>query len=142
MQAYEYKVIPAPMKGEKERGLKTGAERFAHGLTLQMNEMAKDGWEYWRAETLPAEERSGLTSKVTVYHNLLVFRSRVNAAAGAGGLPVVDLGESAAAERRPRETRAEDPATSDFRSTRQIRTESPQGAAPKLGSAFGILLRA
>lgn len=142
MQAYEYKVIPAPMKGEKERGLKTGAERFAHGLTLQMNEMAKDGWEYWRAETLPAEERAGLTSKVTVYHNLLVFRRPVNASAGAGKLPVLELGASAAAAPKDKEVRAEDPAASDARSIRQIRTESPQGAAPKLGSAFGGAARA
>ncbi|MFT3689490.1 DUF4177 domain-containing protein [Paenirhodobacter sp.] len=74
MQSYEYKVVPAPVRGEKERGLKTGAERFAHTLSQLMNELAQDGWEYWRAETLPAEERSGLTSKTTVFHNLLVFR--------------------------------------------------------------------
>ncbi len=43
MQSYEYSVIPAPLRGEKERGLKTGAERFAHALTQVMNEIARDG---------------------------------------------------------------------------------------------------
>lgn len=89
MQGYEYKVVPAPARGEKERGLKTGAERFAHALGHLMNDLAAEGWEYWRAETLPAEERSGLTSKTTVYHNLLVFRrprsGAVEAQAEAGG---------------------------------------------------------
>ena len=36
--------------------------------------MAREGWEYVRADVLPSEERSGLTGRTTVYHNLLVFR--------------------------------------------------------------------
>ena len=74
MQAYEYTVLPAPSRGEKVRGARSGAERFAHALTMEMNRMAQAGWEYVRAETLPCEERSGLTSRTTVYHNVLVFR--------------------------------------------------------------------
>lgn len=74
MQAYEYTVLPAPNRGEKTRGARTGIERFAHALTREINRMALEGWEYVRAETLPCEERSGLTSRTTVYHNLLVFR--------------------------------------------------------------------
>lgn len=74
MQAYEYTVLPAPNRGEKVRGARSGADRFAHALTMEINRMAQGGWEYVRAETLPCEERSGLTSRTTVYHNLLVFR--------------------------------------------------------------------
>lgn len=74
MSSYEYTVIPAPARGEKAKGAKTGIDRFAATLSDVLNEMARDGWEYVRAETLPAEERSGLTSRSTVYHNLLVFR--------------------------------------------------------------------
>ena len=71
---YEYKVVPAPEKGTKARGVKTPESRFA--LTLQdlMNAMAEEGWEFQRAETLPSVERSGLTSSNTVFRNLLVFR--------------------------------------------------------------------
>ena len=74
MQLYEYTVIPAPARGEKVRGARTGAERFSYALLTEMNRMAANGWEYVRAETLPCEERSGLTSRTTVYHNVLVFR--------------------------------------------------------------------
>ena len=73
-QLYEYTVIPAPARGEKARGARTPAERFSFALLTEMNRMAANGWEYVRAETLPSEERSGLTSRSTVYHNVLVFR--------------------------------------------------------------------
>lgn len=71
---YEYTVIPAPSRGEKAKGSKTGIERFSVALAGVLNEMAQDGWEYVRAETLPCEERAGLTGRTTVYHNILVFR--------------------------------------------------------------------
>ena len=74
MQFYEYTVIPAPARGEKVRGARTGAERFSYALLTEMNRMAANGWEYVRADVLPSEERSGLTGRSTVYHNLLVFR--------------------------------------------------------------------
>ncbi|MAU45635.1 MAG: hypothetical protein CMP09_12575 [Yangia sp.] len=74
MQNYEYKVLPAPAKGEKSKGLKNAETRFAYAIERLMNDMAAEGWEYQRAETLPSEERSGLTSSQTVWRNLLVFR--------------------------------------------------------------------
>ncbi|KGJ03612.1 hypothetical protein SAMN04487972_11946 [Paracoccus halophilus] len=79
MSSYEYTVIPAPARGEKVRNAKTGIERFAVTLSETLNEMARNGWEYVRAETLPSEERSGLTSRSTVYHNILVFRRALEA---------------------------------------------------------------
>lgn len=81
MQRYEYKVVLAPARGDKARGLKGTGERFAHSMTRLMNEMAADGWEYQRADTLPCEERSGLTGRVTTYQNLLTFRRLVAEAA-------------------------------------------------------------
>lgn len=74
MTRYEYQAIPAPQRGDKLRGLKTPGDRFAHALVGLLNEMGQDGWEYLRAETLPSEERSGLTGRATVFHNLLIFR--------------------------------------------------------------------
>ena len=81
MSSYEYTVIPAPARAEKTKGAKTGIERFAATLTDTLNDMARDGWDYVRAETLPAEERSGLASRSTVYHNVLVFRRALAAPA-------------------------------------------------------------
>ncbi len=72
--SYEYRVIPAPVKGTKAKGVKTTQDRFALSLQETMNAMAADGWEFQRAETLPSEERSGLTGTKTVYQNVLVFR--------------------------------------------------------------------
>jgi len=71
---YDYKVIPAPRKGRKARGVKGAEERFSHTLQDTMNEAAADGWEFLRSETLPSEERSGLTSTTTVFRSVLVFR--------------------------------------------------------------------
>jgi hypothetical protein len=74
MPRYEYKVVPAPRKGQKIRGVRSSEARFALALEQAMNEMSAEGWEYQRAETLPCEERQGLTSRTTVFHNVLVFR--------------------------------------------------------------------
>lgn len=77
---YEYSVIPAPSRSEKDKDAKTPADRYATTLTAELNRMADDGWEYIRADVLPSEERSGLTGRSTVYHNLLVFRRPAPAA--------------------------------------------------------------
>ncbi len=61
MQNYEYKVVPAPNRGKKARGVKTPEARFANGIESVLNDMAAEGWDFQRAEMLPAEERSGLT---------------------------------------------------------------------------------
>lgn len=86
MQQFEFKVIPAPRRAEKARGLKTTADRFAHTLAQVMNELARDGWEYLRADTLLCEERAGLTGKSTSYQTMLVFRRSVTAKGVALGL--------------------------------------------------------
>ena len=78
MAHLEYKVVPAPEKARKVRGLK-GAALFAHAMEELMNDLAADGWTYVRADTLPQEERSGLTSKTTTYRNLLVFQRAADA---------------------------------------------------------------
>ena len=79
MARYEYKVVAAPKRGQKARGVKGAEARFAHALEQTMNELAADGWEYLRTDTLPAEERQGLTGKTITFQNMMVFR---RAAAG------------------------------------------------------------
>ncbi|MCE8008895.1 DUF4177 domain-containing protein [Aestuariivita sp.] len=74
MPEFEYKVIPAPSKGEKAKGLKSPEARFAHAIESLMNRMAADGWEYQRADMLPSDERQGLTGSTTNWRNILVFR--------------------------------------------------------------------
>ncbi len=79
MQRYEFKVIPAPRRGEKLRGLKTTEDRFALALTNVMNEQGREGWDYVRADTLPVDERVGFTGTKTSFHNMLVFRRIIEA---------------------------------------------------------------
>lgn len=74
MNHYEYRVVPAPNRAEKYRGARTTEERFALTVATAMNDLGRDGWEYLRADTLPCEERAGLTGRTTNYHVLLVFR--------------------------------------------------------------------
>jgi hypothetical protein len=83
MSQYQYKVIPAPTRGIRGKGVKGPDGKFANALETLMNDMGAQGWEFQRAETLPSEERAGLTSKTTVFRNILVFRKEITDAADA-----------------------------------------------------------
>jgi hypothetical protein len=107
MQRFEYKVIPAPKKGEKARGVRTTEDRFALALTHVMNDLGAEGWDYVRADALPCDERVGLTGSRTVFLNVLVFRRAI---AGPGD----------AAESRP---------------SLLLTSDMPTAPAPRLGPA-------
>ena len=87
--SYEYKVVPAPTRGLKAKGVKTAEDRFANALETEMNTLAADGWEYLRTDTLPSEQREGLMGKTTVYQNMLVFRRAQKTAQEPAPRPVV-----------------------------------------------------
>lgn len=74
MPRYEYKVVPAPSKGIKGKGVRGAEARFSFAIQELMNGMAGYGWEYQRSETLPSIERAGLTGSTTEWRNVLVFR--------------------------------------------------------------------
>ncbi|KIC42035.1 hypothetical protein RA27_01100 [Ruegeria sp. ANG-R] len=90
MQRYEYKVVPAPQKGTKAKGVKTPEGRFAASIEQLLNQMGQEGWEYQRAELLPSEERAGLTGSTTNWRNVLVFRR----AAGDEAIPETETPEA------------------------------------------------
>ena len=71
---FEYKVVSAPTKGIKAKGVKTPEARFALGIEQAINALAAEGWEYQRSDVLPSEERQGLTGSATHWRTLLVFR--------------------------------------------------------------------
>jgi len=77
MPHWQYKILPAPTKGIKGKGVKGPQGRFANALEILMNDMAAEGWEFQRAETLPSLERSGFTGSTTEWRNLLVFRREI-----------------------------------------------------------------
>ncbi len=117
MPRYEFKVIPAPRRGEKVRGIKTTEGRFALTLSGLMNEMGAEGWDYVRADTLPVDERSGLTGTKTSFHNMLVFR-RILEADAALTAPAAQPAFVATPRLGP--------------------AEVPAGTAPALGPATGM----
>ena len=101
MQAYEYKVVPAPAKGTKAKGVRSPEGRFSNSIELLLNEMAAGGWEFQRAELLPSTERSGLTGSTTNWRNVMVFRRSV--AAEAPAMDEADQLAAAAAQPAPAE---------------------------------------
>ena len=71
---FEYKVVPAPKKGKRAKGIRNGEDKFANALSEVMNEHGADGWQYLRTDTLPVEARTGLAGKATVFQNMMVFQ--------------------------------------------------------------------
>lgn len=115
MTPYQYKVIPAPTRGLRGKGVKGAEGKFAHALEQVMNEMGAAGWEYQRAETLPSEERSGLTSKTTTFRNVLVFRRPVETDVSAFEPKLLDAPEpEPAPEPDDIEPSPQDPASDEF----------------------------
>ena len=77
---YEYKVVPAPQRAAKAKGLKTTAERFANTLAESINAEAAGGWQFVRSETLPCEERSRLGSARVSQQVVMIFARPLGAA--------------------------------------------------------------
>jgi len=75
MSTFEFKTICAPRKALKVKGVKGADNRYAQTLTDVINAQSADGWEYFRAETLPVDEKSGIMGKTEEkYLSLLIFR--------------------------------------------------------------------
>ena len=128
MPTYEYKVVPAPTKAGKIKGIKGTDNRFAAELAGLMNKYGADGWEYQRTDTLPCEERQGLTGRVTTFQNMLIFRRKT---------------ETEAAETTPAEAPERSLAMPAFGATAapaaapalSATPDAPEGQPPQLGAA-------
>ena len=137
MRKFEYKAVPAPHQGKKARGVKTTEDRFALSMTDALNEMAGDGWEYVRAETLPCDERKGLTGTQTTYQNLLIFR-RLEAAVETLSLETPPVPVAASVYEDVPEEIPEQPDTPAPPATpRPVTLDPGSDGAPPLGSARG-----
>ncbi|KAA2316217.1 DUF4177 domain-containing protein [Pseudooceanicola sediminis] len=134
MTQYEYKVVPAPTRGIKARGIKTPEGRFANALEEVLNDMAGRGWEYVRAETLPQEERQGLTGSSSSFRNLLVFRRE-----GAGALTHQhpEPGDTAEAVARAQDDETQAPPVTAGPSVGPAqRSDAVQGNGPRLSGVL------
>ncbi|RNF33820.1 DUF4177 domain-containing protein [Paracoccus methylarcula] len=124
MTRFEYTAIPAPSRGEKAKEAKTPTDRYALALTGELNRMAADGWEFLRSDVLPSEERTGLTGRSTVYHNLLIFRRAISTAEAVSEVRQAPVSASPIAE-----PKQEAPAVSA--SAPVDRQDAPQPATPE-----------
>ena len=146
MQQFEYRVVPAPKKADRVKGAKTTGDRFAHALTILMNDLGRDGWDYLRADTLPCEERVGLTGRTTTFQHMLVFRRPL---APVNVLAAVSLPTAVPQPRpdpaavpvfsRPAAVRPAERVLSDYASLpsrpvaqRRLSADAPAGEAPKI----------
>ncbi|GEM_PF-256258 len=125
MTTYEYKVVPAPTRGRKGRGVSGSEARFAFAIETMMNDMAADGWEYVRADTLPQEERQGLTGTQVTYRTLLVFRKPRETAADAFRPRLLDPPSTA-----PRALPAAAPDATDQSEDNGVESPRPVDALP------------
>jgi hypothetical protein len=90
---YEYKVVPAPARAAKVKGLKTTGDRFAHVLTEALNDLGAEGWEFQRTETLPCEERKGWFGGTRVSTQIMmIFRRALPESEVAARLPGLRAG--------------------------------------------------
>ncbi len=149
MDRYEYKVVPAPTKAPRVKGLKGTDQKFATALASLMNELGADGWEYQRSDTLPVEERQGLTGKTTTFQNMLIFRRKIAPKVATEPAQAVVEPVAAAPAPAPEPTPAPEPETApepaqvlpSFRPAAKtapalaVVTEAPKGRAPSLGTA-------
>lgn len=126
---YHYRVIPAPTRGQKAKGLKTPETRFAHAIETVMNELADEGWEYLRADTLPSEERQGLTSTSHAFRTLLVFRRPAEEGLDAFQPKLLETAPEPAAR-----TRTQTPAEPVLSRAKPAADPAP-AAAPEAGAA-------
>lgn len=75
MTYYDYKVVPAPRRARKVKGVAAGPDLFALTLTDAINEVARQGWEYYRSEALTMEGPAGWFKRGGVEEQvMLVFR--------------------------------------------------------------------
>lgn len=134
MPRYEYKVVPAPEKGKRGKGVKGVQGRFAHALESVMNTLGADGWEYLRTDTLPCEERTGLTGRTTNFQNMLVFRRAIESdAEGLQDTEVTALLAAPVPTPAPAHSKSE--AAAAAAAALRAHRSAPQGTAPAVGPA-------
>ncbi len=131
MTFYEYKVVPAPTKGQKAQGIKTPEARIANTIEGLLNAQAAEGWEYLRTDILPSDERSGLTGTQTVYRTLMVFRRAKSVPQDAAG-DVIAAAQSVAEAVSPAQptTRRREPSLAQIQPSRGDPAPAPDTPAP------------
>jgi hypothetical protein len=145
MTVYEYRVTPAPRRPNRIKGVKSQTEAFAATLAEAINVAAREGWEYVRAEQLPALERRGWFRRaVETVETVLIFRRertsaepRLAAARAEGGLDAEPTdGARLGAVERPVPAAAASPLRREPRLAEPAQPgDAALGRPPRLGPA-------
>ncbi len=144
---YEYKVVPAPAKGQKAKGVKSAEGRFALAIEQLLNDLGADGWEYQRADLLPSEERAGLTGSTTNWRNVLIFRRALEVGHASEIVPVAAppiaapvAAEPETPEVRAPEVQAPEETTPEVREpeVRAPEVRAPEVRAPEVSIPEGL----
>jgi hypothetical protein len=103
MSYFDYKVVSAPRRSKKAKGVREPADLFALTLTEAINEHARGGWEYVRAETLPAKSPGGFFRRAAEENvTVLIFRrARENLSPRLEAVPSAIPADPAPLEVRP-----------------------------------------
>jgi len=139
MSEMEYRVVTAPRKVQKVKGVRGTGERYAVNLTDLMNAEAAAGWQYLRAESLPVDEKYGMMGKTQErFVNLLVFqrvKPDFNKSADAAEASTPDINSATSGVVVEPPLVSDEPAA-DYRmlNTPGIDDE-PEGEIPSLGAA-------
>lgn len=134
MTQFEYKVVPAPLRSKRIKGVRGNEARFAHTLGELMNTLGTEGWQYLRADILPSEERKGLFRRHTVMRNMLVFRRPLTTEATIAETTA----PKAAIPSDPAPAPLSAPSTPDAiakAAAASLSAETPEGSAPAVGPA-------
>lgn len=73
MTKYEFHAIPCPERAIRAADLPPGADPFCETLAAAINDLATDGWDYIRAETIEVTSRRFLRLRKR-QRTFLVFR--------------------------------------------------------------------
>ncbi|GAB1380385.1 hypothetical protein [Pararhodobacter aggregans] len=130
---HEYKVVPAPQRAAKSKGLKTIADRFAHTLAERINAEAAGGWHFVRTETLPCEERSRLGSVRVSQQVVMIFARELGATRPDAGAALAAAQGHAAPVAEAPEPAA--PAISAAPTATPVATPSPRRCAGRSRSS-------
>jgi hypothetical protein len=133
---YEYRVIPAPKRLKRIKGVSSMPELFAAMLTDAINAEARQGWEYVRSESLAAEEPAGwLRRAAMVEETMMIFRrERSRRVADRAGRDPADETEEVSPRHEGRTAGAAEPRLSGrpLSEEPRLRSGGPYSSSPLL----------
>lgn len=130
---YEYKVVPAPVRATKAKGLKSTAERFSKALAECLNAEAAGGWQFQRTETLACEERSAMGRVKTTMQTVMVFARPIGTVRPDAGVAIAaaQVAESNYFDDEPAYEEPTYDEAQEFLEAQHFQEPAPEGPTPQ-----------